>query len=274
MRLLSRLPRPILALFVIDLAMGALAIGNYVVASALGVERWDFFRLGVESNLPSWYSASQLLLVAGLFSLIAWRDARWASPRTWLAAAPALFFLLLSLDEGGMVHERIGWWVEAQSGLGENLVTGPWLFVIVPLYAVLAVAVFRAAVPYLRGRPLVVGLGLAGGVLFVLAAAGFEGLGNLTAADDVFARQVLGVFEEVGEMIAVTVFVWCALELVRAEGIRLVGRPEAVRHEEAGGDGWSAGGGWSGGDGASREPVIRESHVPRPSVRGERAEGT
>ncbi|MEM6325657.1 MAG: hypothetical protein AAF791_00930 [Bacteroidota bacterium] len=221
---MRRPPRVIFVLVALNLLMGALAVGNYVVASALGVERTTFFRLGMESNLPSWYSASQLLLVAGLFGLIAWRDVKWRSPRTWAAATPALFFLLLSLDEGGMVHERIGWWVEAQSGLGEDLLTGPWLLLAVPFYAVLSVLVFRAMVPYLRGRPLVVRLGLAGGALFVIAAAGFEGLGNFTDPDDPFARQVLGVFEEVGEMMAATLFVWCALELIRAEGFHLVMR--------------------------------------------------
>lgn len=217
-----RIPRTIRALYLVDLTMGFLAVASSGVASWRGVERGEFLRLGVEGNLPSWYSASQLLLVAGFFGLIAWRDASWRSPRTWAAAAPALFFLLLSLDEGGQLHERIGWWVEGHSGLGAELITGPWLFVVVPIYAVLTVTVFRAMIPYVRGRRRIITLGLVGAVGFVIAAAGFEGLGNFTAADAVFARQVLGVFEEVGEMAAVTTFLWCALELIRVEGFRVV----------------------------------------------------
>ena len=66
-------------------------------------------------------------------------------------------------------------------------------------------------------------LSVTGCALFALSAAGFEALGNLTDPDDLGARQVLGVFEEVGEMIAATVLLWAAIELVQAEGIRLTG---------------------------------------------------
>jgi hypothetical protein len=222
-----RLPRPILALYAVDLALGALAGLSYAVTTALGWTQTDFFRLGVESNLPSWYSASQLLLVALVFGLLAWRDARWGSPRTWAAALPGLGFLVLSLDEGGMLHERLGWWVEGVSGLGADLMTGPWIFATVPLYLLLGAFVARALWPYVANRPRVIALGASGCVLLLFSAAGIEGLGNLTAPESEMARRVLGVFEEVGEMVAVTTLLWAGLELVRAEGFRLVAPPRA-----------------------------------------------
>jgi hypothetical protein len=229
-----------------------------MVTSSLGMDRIQFFRLGEEANLPAWYSASQLLLVALVFALIAWRDARWTSPRTWGAAAPALFLLLLSLDEGGMVHERVGWWLESRSDIGEDLITGPWLYVVVPVYAVLAFFVARAALPYVRGRRRIIGLGVAGCVLFVAAAAGFEGLGNFTAPESTFARQVLGVFEEVGEMVAATTLLWVAVELVRAEGIRLVAG--ASSRATASGD-------LASGDGALTRTPEAHSRMPGPGPR-------
>ena len=220
-----RIPLPILFLYAVGIALGALAGLNYAVMSALGLERFDFLRLGVEANLPSWYSTVQLFVVALVFGLIGWRDAVWRSPRTWPAAFPGLFFLLLSLDEGAQVHERLGWLVEAQTGLGSSLLTGAWLFIAVPLYAVLMLVSARALWPYFRGRKRVLALGAAGCVLFIVSAAGFEALGNLTDPANESARRVLGVFEEVGEMVAATTLLWSGLTLAHAEGFRLVSLP-------------------------------------------------
>lgn len=214
-----RPPQFIVAFLVIDLSLGLLAGLGHLAALALGVEGIDFVRLGVEANLPSWYSASQLLLVALTFGLAA---ARAVSERgAWFALAPAAFFTLLSLDEGAQVHERVGWWTESTFGVGSDLITGPWLFVAVPVYGALAWAVARAVWPLVRDHPRVIGLGVAGSALFVLAAAGVEGLGNLTPPDAFMARRVLGVFEEVGEMTAATILLWAGWELARAEGVRI-----------------------------------------------------
>ena len=219
---MRRAPSAVLVLYAFGITLGALAVVNFVAAEALGVERAEFLRLGVEANLPSWFSTAQLLVVALAFGLIAWRDVEVRRPGTWAAALPGLFFLLLSADEGAQVHERLGRVLEAQTGVGSGLMTGGWMFVAVPLYAAFALYAARALAPYFRGRPLVVRLGVAGCVLFVLSAAGLESLGNLTAAEDAFSRSVLGVFEEVGEMLAATTLLWAGVELARAEGFRIV----------------------------------------------------
>lgn len=219
-----RLPRPpafIAALFAVDLALGALAVLGHLGAGWVGLDEIDFVRLGSEANLPAWYSASQLLAVAFVAAAAATRYARYGAPGARWAYAPAVFFALLSLDEGAQVHERIGNWVEQGSGLGSGLVTGPWLFVAVPVYGLLAWLVVRAVWPLLRGRATVLALGAVGFGLFGIAAAGFESLGNLTPPDAVMVRRGLGVFEEVGEMVAATTLLWAAWLLMRAEGVRL-----------------------------------------------------
>ena len=232
-----RPPRFILVLFAVDVSLGLLAGLGHVAATLLGVEGIDFVRLGVEANLPSWYSASQLLLVSLAFGGAAARAVH--ERRAWLALAPAAFFALLSLDEGAQLHERVGWWAEATFGVGSGLITGPWIFVAVPLYGALALSVGRAVWPLVRGRRDVLVLGTAGCALFVVAAAGIEGLGNLTAPDSFMTRRVLGVFEEVGEMIAATTLLWAGWALARAEGVRLAFGPEAA-DPPAGGDGLAA----------------------------------
>lgn len=219
-----RPPRFILALLAVDLMLGVLAGVGHLTALALGLEGIDFIRLGKEANLPSWYSASQLLLVALAFGLAASR--RVVERGAWFALAPAAFFALLSIDEGAQVHERVGWWAERTLGVGADLITGPWLFIVVPAYGVLLWVTARAVWPLVQGRPRVIGLGLAGSALFVLAAAGMEGLGNFTAPDAWMARRVLGVFEEVGEMVAATVLLWSGWELARAEGVRIAFEPD------------------------------------------------
>lgn len=233
-----RPPLFVVVLFALDLALGVIAVLGAAVAASAGLEGIEFVRLGAEANLPAWYSASQLLLVAAIAAVAVWPYATSGKPGARWAFAPSAFFALLSLDEGAQVHERLGDALEGASGAGAGLVTGPWLFVAVPLYAALAWVVWKAIRPLLTGRPAIVWLAIVGGVLFVTSAAGIEALGNLFAGD-MMARRVLGVFEEVGEMIAATTFVWAAWALLRAEGVQLA--VAAPRHS---------------GDGAALEPRL------------------
>lgn len=249
------LPRPpafIAILLAVDIALGALAVLGHAVAMRIGVDGIDFVRLGSEANLPTWYSASQLLAVAVLAAVAATRYTRSGVPGARMAYAPAAFFTLLSLDEGAQLHERIGDWTQAATGAGEGLATGPWLFVAVPVYGLLAWVVGRASWPLLRGRPQVIALGVIGCILFGVAAAGIESLGNLT--DQMLVRRGLGVVEEVGEMVAATILLWAAWCLAQAEGVRVF----AVADRSA-------------GDGAvSSAPSVRPSMRAVPRSRAER----
>jgi hypothetical protein len=70
-------------------------------------ELYDLFDLNGEGNLPAWFSSLQLALVAiGFWALAARRRATQRPSRSFLQASGG-FFLLLSIDEAAMLHERI-----------------------------------------------------------------------------------------------------------------------------------------------------------------------
>ncbi|MEO0559710.1 MAG: hypothetical protein AAF170_16175 [Bacteroidota bacterium] len=214
-----RAPRGILFLYAIDVFLGALAGTSYVVTQALGASRIDLFRLGAESNLPTWYSTSQLLLIALVLGALAWRDVDPRNRRTWVLALPTLLFVLLSMDEGAMLHERLGFSLERAAGAEVGLRATPWMLLGVPLYAALAVASFKAAKRYLTDRPDVVRLLWIGGGLFAASAVGLELIGDTLLTHNAMGQRVIGVFEEVGEMAAATTLLWAALRLARWEGL-------------------------------------------------------
>jgi hypothetical protein len=218
-----RLLRPsplVAALYALDGLMLALAVAGFVVSAAAGEPRWGLVRLGDESNLPTWFSSAQLLLVALGLGLLAARDVR----RPLLRTAPLLlgpaFFLLLSLDEVAMLHERLGDWVKAETGAGDGLRTGPWMFVYAPLALLMLGAALRAYRPYWRGRRGVIILALAGVALYGAAAVGLEFAANFVVEGSL-AQKGLGFAEEIGEMVGATTLLWAVAVLLRWEGVRI-----------------------------------------------------
>lgn len=225
-----RPPAFVVSLYVVNIALGVLAVAAGAAAAALSIDGFDFVRLGSEANLPTWYSASQLLAVGALAGVAVWPRVTSGAPGARWALAPSAFFVLLSLDEGAQVHERIGNFAQSLTGVGTGLVTGPWLLVALPLYGALAWFVWKAARPLLKDRPQIVALAVGGAALFVFSAAGIEALGNF-AADNTLALRLMGVFEEVGEMMAATTLLWAAWALARAEGVTLTVAPTRSGHD-------------------------------------------
>ena len=208
------------------MTIGALAVVNFFVARALGVPRWDFLRSGAETNLPTWYATIQLALIGLVLVPIVWDRVRWRRPTTWVLALPTVLFLMLSLDEAAMVHERVGLWLQSiGAGTDRFVETSPWLYVLAPIYGLIAVAAFRAWWPYVRHRPTVLALGVGGVLLLGACAAGLEGLMFLLEAQGTLLGRAMSVIEETGELIAATFILWAALRLVEAEGIRVVRTP-------------------------------------------------
>ena len=81
------------------------AIDSWIQTS--GRDFHDLFDLNGEGNLPAWFSSFQLLLIAVSFwVLAAHRRATHRPSRAFLRACGA-FFLVLSIDETAMLHERI-----------------------------------------------------------------------------------------------------------------------------------------------------------------------
>ena len=119
-----------------------------------------------------------------------------------------------------MLHERMGDWFQANSGLGADMRTGPWMFIFAPLTGMLAIAAAVTFWPYLRNRNEAFVLFLTGLAVLAFSAVGLEFTANF-AQDDSLVLKALGFLEECGEMAAGTLMLWGALIVIGAEGIKL-----------------------------------------------------
>lgn len=211
----GRVPPLVLVFGIGGLAIAVAAVGAFVVGG-----EWDLLKVGEESNLPTWFSSIQLFVIGLVLATIALRDIERHRPETWTLAAVPLLFVLLSLDEVAMFHERIGNLIQAETGLGSGWRTGPWMFFFLPLIGLLAVVAAWQFWPYLRGRREAIRLFGVGLAALVFAAVGLEFTANFVAEGSL-AHKGLGFAEEYGEMVAATLMLWGALVVVRSEGIRL-----------------------------------------------------
>jgi hypothetical protein len=199
--------------------IGGLLIAGAAIVSFLIDADLEMLKVGEESNLPTWYSASQLFTVALILAALAYRDSSGPSLRSrMLVAVPGLFFFL-SLDEIAMIHERLGIWLQ-ELGVGTEMRTTPWMLIFVPLVAAVGGIALWSLWPYLRKRRNVVVLGLLGVALFGVSAVGLEFIANSTPEGG-YQQKALGFAEEYGEMLAGSLLLWSAVLLTRAEGIRI-----------------------------------------------------
>ncbi len=216
---LTRPPRPVIAFFAIDIALGVITVVAFLIRAKQGLPPIDLFSIGSESNLPTWYASSKLLLIGLLLAPIAFRDVSVRRLRTWPILLLPAFFILLSLDETAMLHERAGWVFADNYDVGADLITGPWMYVVAPFYGCLAWFTFRATRPYIEGRATIVFLCFIGVCLFAFSAVGLEYAANLAGEEALSIRRVLSLFEEVGEMVAATTLLWSVLLLLSVEQI-------------------------------------------------------
>jgi hypothetical protein len=158
------------------------------------------FDMGVEANLPTFFSAFQLLVVSVLLAIIglARREQRDAAAPQWLLLA--LIFLLLAMDESAEIHEMS---VRPFRDFAPWLATGLfyWAWVVPASVLVVVIAwryagfVFRYLPADTRRRTIL------GAALFVGGAVGVEmpearhvqehGLDNFTYAMFVLVEEVL-----------------------------------------------------------------------------------
>jgi hypothetical protein len=180
--------------------------------------------LNTEGNIPSWYSAMKLLLVAlcayFLGRLIVLYD-RAAGTFILLFASG---FLYMSVDEGAALHEKLG------SNIDKLLtfvdlppVTGLWVAYLAPPLLFALIAGFT----YLRKRllvpPGIIVIGIAG--LIILIAAAFSDM--LFGTPLATPLQVAG--EEFGEMLGVTLILWATMALLVQHDATIVART-TVQH--------------------------------------------
>ena len=222
-RLWLAIPVLVRVMFALDLCMGVLYILSRRLRDLIGRPLVNFFDLNGETNLPSWYSASQLALIGGLLAIFAVTQIRRGARAAWALMLGGVAFLFLSLDEATSLHENFGYWLDhlrhrRNTALGE---TGFWMLICAPVFLGVLGMLGLGARRYLRGRPAVVFKLAIGAAVFVGAAAGIEMLSNFVTPGGTAAR-ILVLLEETGEMTGATVMLWGVLELMRSHGVRLM----------------------------------------------------
>ncbi len=175
------------------------------------------FHLNKEGNIPSFYSALQLLLASGLVFLIARQrkeiQDKWF--RHWKLLGWILLYL--SVDEAAQLHENLVYPVRSVLGI-----QGGWLFYawVVPAIGILIVLLalysrFLFGLPKgTRNRFAVAGTLYVGGALGLEMVEGYY-ITSLGGHDLIYELMV--VAEESLELVGVTVFVVALLDVVREE---------------------------------------------------------
>lgn len=228
----SAVPGAVRLLLLADITMAAL----YILDTALGHPYWSLTRLvdlDQEANIPTWYSSSQILILALLLGVFVFAKIDRRAVKSWtLVALPALC-LALSLDETAQIHEWFGNASDRLFATGSregSLVprTGLWMFLLGPPFLMASAVLWRALLPLLRGRKHVVRLYLAGFFVYAASALGTEVVSNaVTLGGLPSSLQVL--CEELGEMLGVTLLVWATLELLASYDIHVrVGNDRAA----------------------------------------------
>ena len=178
------------------------------------------FDLDNENNAPSLFSALQLLLAAILLESIAAGKRLRQAPLRWYWTALAIGFLVLAIDEGVALHERVGWplarWLRRH---GVLMPIAPGFTWIIPgvagaVAAGLVLRGFLTRLPVRISRHFLIA-----GAMFAAGALGVEAIEGRWFAlhgDDNYTFVLLVVLEESLEMTGVLLFIR-ALFRYRAE---------------------------------------------------------
>ncbi len=223
----ERIPILIKALFIADLAVALLHVLNILIGEPHpSVTR--LVDLNGEGNLPTWYSASQLLLIAFLVGVLAVVEREGSQGQFRVILTAGFAFVLLSLDEVAQIHERFGWasdyLLPGHTRLGTAFWrTGIWMFLLGLVAIIAAVCFIRRARAYLTEYEGVLHKLILGAAILIGSATVPEALYNFP--NERLWLEVLVVVEETGEMIGETFLVWGCLVLVvsrlKDDGCRL-----------------------------------------------------
>jgi hypothetical protein len=240
----GRLLTPIITVFGLAYIGGQISIYVFGHAGLLGLV--GLFDLDQEANLPSWYSASVLLICSAVLGLItaAKRHAGDRYTRHW--AVLALGFLYMSADEEAGLHEIIGplfagvghWLTQHVSGYFNYLSAYPVYTWVLPATAAAAV-IFVSYVRFLLDLPRRTSVRFVlSGMIFLGGAMGVEILEARHTLyygqhDPVYGAMVL--IEETMEMAGIALFLVSLIQYAQsAIGTIQIqfGRPQTtVRHD-------------------------------------------
>jgi hypothetical protein len=181
-----------------------------------GSHRIALFNLDREGNIPTLFSATALLLCAGLLAVIATARRRQKKREYLYWAGLALIFLFLAVDDGAAIHENI------IRPLRNALHTSGILYFawVIP-YGIFVIATGLIYLRFLfsltaRIRYLII----FAGILFVGGALGFELIGGkwteLYGQENV-AYALITTCEQSLQMVGILVFIYALMSYIASE---------------------------------------------------------
>ncbi|MEO8289796.1 MAG: hypothetical protein ABI649_02235 [Gaiellaceae bacterium] len=136
---------PVAGLLAVGIGLAVIAVGGQTAIDLVNAfafdNRYDPLNVDVEGNAFTWASASATFAAA--FASLVHGVVLAVSRRRYLALASLLAFL--SLDEVAQIHERIGWRVQRGFDLPDEIGARAFIFVYLPLLAVVALLLWRVA---------------------------------------------------------------------------------------------------------------------------------
>jgi hypothetical protein len=228
-------------LTVITLVLGALSLAGPVIQF-----QWNYtnrfirmFDIGLEATVPTWYSSIILFISAVLLALIAIETRRTDGPFVKHWAALGLLFLLFSIDEVAMFHERV------DAFLSKHVdASGFLLYIWVVPGALFALAVAVAYLRFLWHLPVDTRwMIIAAGVVFVTGALGLEMLQarhHDLYGYETFTYAMLYTAEELMEKLGVVLFIYALLVHLERQvsELRIVPATRAASGEERSSPAW------------------------------------
>ncbi len=189
---------------------------------SVGILFWaiEFFSFDVEGNIPTLYSALSVLFCSAILALIT--RVQWHKPDGkrfyWLGLA--ILFLLLGLDEGTAIHEKIGTFLESYMDA-----RGALYFLWVVPYGIGTVVLGLIYLKFVWELPKDTRLCfIVAGVVFLTGALGVEMLSAREAELNGYwslTYSLLYSLEEMLEMLGIVLFIYALLSHLARETGRL-----------------------------------------------------
>jgi len=189
-----------------------LAVLEFGYGNLFGLRK--MFSVGQEANVPTFYSAIQLLVSAGLLSIITQKKWNTKDRYRFAWAGLAIGFLILALDEAAMIHE-LGYRLPAIFGFRD--VPYAWLvpFTILLLFLVVVYWKFLWSLDGWTRRMFLLSAGI-----FLGGAMGMEVVGDTIRSwygSDNWAYVFEEAMEELMEMAGIAIFILVLLHIIENE---------------------------------------------------------
>lgn len=232
--------------------LGSIARFQFGITDSLIV---NLFNLDSEKNFPTYFSTVLLLVSGVLLFVIGYARKKQAARDYWQWIGLGAVFIFLSMDEFIEIHEEIGTIIQ-----NKFQPTGVFYFAWIIPYAVFAIAMAIAYVPFLLRLPLTFKkLFIAAGFLYVMGALGMEAVAsyfNYEIGERGLYFVVLSTIEESMEMFGLVLFIYALLHYMDVILGRLTLVVSAVQTEAL-----------SGNDPARRQPDVSKSVADKQLIR-------